>query len=64
MDEVGRYQFSDEGGTNICEENDGLWEVWANEVEGSGEDDNIEDIVDAAWREQKFSFNGLLTGSE
>lgn len=48
MDKVRRYQLGDEGGTDICEENDGLWESRADEVEGSGEDDDIEDIVDAA----------------
>lgn len=51
MNEVRRYQFGDEGGTDVCEENDGLWEIWADEIEGSGEDDDIENIVDAAWRE-------------
>lgn len=48
MDEVGCYQFGEEGGTDICEKNDSLWESWTDKVEGSGEYDDIEDVIDAA----------------
>ena len=45
MDEVGCYQLGDEGGEDVCEEDDGLGDVGADEIEGCGEDDNVEDIV-------------------
>lgn len=61
MDEVRRRQLSDKGGTDICEENDGLWESWTNEIEGSGEDYYIEDVIDTAWRKKEFSCDGLTT---
>lgn len=48
VDKVGCYQFGDEGWADICEEHDGLRESWTDEVESSGEDDDIEHIINAA----------------
>jgi hypothetical protein len=47
--EVGRAELGQEGWYYICEKDDALGDVGADEVEGSGEDDNVEDIVDEAW---------------
>lgn len=45
MDEVGGDEFGDEGGGDVGEEDDALWEG-ADEVLGGGEDDDVEDVVD------------------
>lgn len=48
MDEVGRAQLHEEGGYDIAEEDDALWYGWTDEIEGSGQDDDVEDVVDEA----------------
>ncbi len=46
MDEVGRDQFHEEGGYDIGEKDNGFGHGGANEIEGGGEDDYVEDVVD------------------
>ena len=45
MDEVGRAQLHEEGGYDIAKEHDALGDSWTDKIEGSGENDDIEDIV-------------------
>lgn len=45
MDEVWSNEFRGEGGHDIGEEDNALGDVGADEVEGGGEDDDIDDIV-------------------
>jgi hypothetical protein len=55
MDEVWRGQFCREGRDNVGQEDDAFWEAGADEVEGGGEDDDIEDVVNQAysqWRSE------------
>lgn len=46
MDKVWCHQFHEEGGDNVGEEDDGFGDGGANEIEGGGEDDYVEDVVD------------------
>ena len=50
MYEVRRAEFGQKGGYHVAEEDNALGDIGADEVKGGGEDDNVEDIVDKAWR--------------
>lgn len=45
MDEVRRKEFGEERGYDVAEQDDAFWDRRTNEIEGSGENDDIEDIV-------------------
>ena len=49
MDNVGRKQLYEQGGDNIAKQDDALGNRGANQIESSGEDDDIEDIVDQTY---------------
>lgn len=49
MDEVWRTQLHKEGGQDIGEQNDCLGDIRTDEIEGGGQDDHIEDIVDQTY---------------
>ena len=49
MYEVRRAELCQEGGDHVTEEDDAFGDVGTDEVEGGGEDDNVEDIVDESW---------------
>jgi hypothetical protein len=46
VDEVGSTELGEERRDDVCEENDAFRYIGSNEVEGCGEDDYVEDIVD------------------
>lgn len=48
MDEVGCYELGEEGGNDVGEEDDAFGDCGTDEVEGGGEDDYVEDVVDEA----------------
>jgi hypothetical protein len=48
MYEVWSCKFREERGKDICEEDNGFGECWADEVESGREDNNVGDIVDEA----------------
>ena len=48
MDEVWRNEFREEGWDDIGEKDNTFGDCGTNEVEGSGEDDNVGDIIDEA----------------
>lgn len=48
MDEVGSDKLGPERRDDICEENDALGDIWSDKVQGRGQEDNVEDIVDKA----------------
>lgn len=50
VDDVGNKEFCEEGGEDIEEENEGLGERGADEVQCSREDNDIENVVDEAYR--------------
>jgi len=45
VDEIWSDEFGEERREDICQENDSFWNRRTNEVERSGEDDNVGDIV-------------------
>ena len=49
MDEVRQDELGKEAGKNIAEEDEGFGRVGGHEIEGGGEEDYIEDVVDEAW---------------
>lgn len=52
VDEVGRRELDKEGGDNVGEKDDSFWYVRTDQIEGCGEDDHVEDVVDQACRSQ------------
>lgn len=50
MDEVRSDELDEKRGHNIGEEDDAFWER-ADEVLGSGENDDVEDVIDKAYGE-------------
>lgn len=48
MDKVWGAELGQERGDNVGEENKAFGDGGADEVEGCGEDDNVEDIIDQA----------------
>lgn len=52
MDEIWRNELGDEGGHDIGEEDDAFGNIWADEVEGGGENYHVEDVVDEACSRQ------------
>lgn len=49
MYEVRRAELRQEGRYHVAEEDNTFGDVGADEVEGCGEDDDVEDIVDEPW---------------
>ena len=49
MDEVRQDELGKEAGENIAKENEGFGRGRGDEIEGGGEEDYIEDVVDEAW---------------
>jgi hypothetical protein len=49
VDEVWGDEFREEGWDDIGEKDNTFGDCGTNEVEGSGEDDNVGDIIDEAW---------------
>ena len=52
MDEVGGDELGEEGGDDVGQEDDAFGDGRTNKIEGGGEDDHVEDIVDEAWKEE------------
>lgn len=52
MDEIGGTQLHEESGYDTTEEDDALWHIGADEIEGSGKDDDVKDIVDQTSRRE------------
>ncbi len=48
MNEVGRAELDAEGGDHVCKEDDSLGDIGSDKVQGRGEDDHVEDVVDQA----------------
>lgn len=48
MDKVWSDELCEEGWQDIGEEDDGFGREGADEIEGCGEDDHVEDVVDEA----------------
>lgn len=48
MNVVRRDELDEEGGQNVSEENEALWNSRAHEIESSGEDYDIDDVIDEA----------------
>jgi hypothetical protein len=46
VDEIGCTQLCEEGGNHVTEEDDAFGYAWSDKVEGGGEDDYVEDVVD------------------
>jgi len=46
VDKVGGDELGEEGGDHVREEDDAFGDLGADEVEGGGKDDYVEDIVD------------------
>lgn len=49
VDGVGEEELGEEGGQDVEEEDEGFGEGRADEVEGGGEDDDVEDVVYEPW---------------
>ena len=49
VDEVGDGEFGRQAGDDAGEQDGGLGDGWADQVEGGGQDDDVEDVVDEAW---------------
>jgi hypothetical protein len=49
VDEIRGAQLCNERGYDIGEEDDAFGDVGPDEIEGGGEDDHVEDVVDEAW---------------
>ena len=45
MDEVRSDEFGEEGGENVCKQNNGFGNAGADEILGCGEDDYVENVV-------------------
>jgi len=50
MNEVGDGDFTGEAGDDASQENGGLGDAGAYEVEGGAQDDDVEDVVDQTYR--------------
>lgn len=46
VDEVWRTKLGQEGGNDICEQDDAFRNIGSNEIKGSGENDHIENVID------------------
>lgn len=49
MDVVGRCELDEEAGDYVGEEDGAFGDVGADEVEGGGEEEDVEDVVYEAW---------------
>ena len=59
MHAVGKEKLDDEAGNHVAEEDDAFWDRGADEIEGSRQDDDVEDIVDETCA-RKFCFLAWL----
>ena len=49
MYEVWCAQLDEDRGDDVGEEDNAFGDIWTDEVEGGGENDHVEDIVNEAW---------------